>query len=67
MTWKSEIGDTDRAINFIIGTIGSTPEIKLTGGKVNLLGNLEITHTYVAGSQRVLINNPDTDVFIRFK
>ena len=58
-------GDTDRAINFIIGTIGSTPEIQLTEGKVTLLGNLEITHTDVAGSQRVLINNPDTDGFIR--
>ena len=58
-------GDTDRAINFIIGTIGSTPELQLTEGKVNLLGNLEITHTDVAGSQRVLINNPDTDGFIR--
>ena len=58
-------GDTDRAINFIIGTIGSTPELQLTEGKVNLLGNLEITHTDVSGSQRVLINNPDTDGFIR--
>ena len=58
-------GDTDRAINFILGTIGSTPELQLTEGKVNLLGNLEITHTDVAGSQRVLINNPDTDGFIR--
>ena len=58
-------GVTDRAINFIIGTIGSTPELQLTEGKVNLLGNLEITRTDVAGSQRVLINNPDTDGFIR--
>ena len=58
-------GDTDRAINLIVGAIGSTPEIQLTEGKVNLLGNLEITHTDVSGSQRVLINNPDTDGFIR--
>ena len=58
-------GDTDRAINFIIGTIGSTPELTLSEGKLNLLGNLEITHTDVSGSQRVLINNPDTDGFIR--
>ena len=58
-------GDTDRAINFIIGTIGSTPELSLSDGKLNLLGNLEITHTDVSGSQRVLINNPDTDGFIR--
>ena len=37
----------------------------MTDGKVNLLGNLEITHVDVSGSQRVLINNPDTDGFIR--
>ena len=58
-------GDTDRAINFIVGTIGSTPELQLTEGKVNLLGNLEITHVDVSGSRRVLINIPDTDGFIR--
>ena len=32
---------------------------------MNLLGNLEITHVDVSGSQRVLINNPDTDGFMR--
>ena len=58
-------GDTDRAINFIIGAIGSTPELSLSEAKVTLLGNLEITHSDVSGSQRVLINNPDTDGFIR--
>ena len=58
-------GDTDRAINLIVGTIGSTPEIQLTEGKVDLLGNLEITHVDVSGSQRVLINIPDTDGYIR--
>ena len=58
-------GDTDRAINFIIGTIGSTPEIQVTEGKVNLLGNLEITHDDIAGQQRVLINNPDDNGWIR--
>ena len=58
-------GDADRAIHLIAGTIGSTPEIQLTEGKVNLLGNLEITHVDVSGSQRVFINNPDTDGFIR--
>ena len=57
-------GDTDRAINLIVGTIGSTPEIQLTAGKVNIFGNLEITHTDVAGSQGVVIKNPDTDGFI---
>ena len=43
-------GDTDRSITFIVGAIGSTPELQLDNGKVNLLGNLEITHTDVAGS-----------------
>ena len=52
-------------INLTVGLESSTPEIQLTDGKVNLLGNLEITHTDVSGSQRVLINNPDTDGFIR--
>ena len=58
-------GDTDRSIIFRVGAIGSTPELQLDNGKVNLLGNLDITHTDVAGSQRVLMNNPDTDGFIR--
>ena len=58
-------GDTDRAINFIIGTIGSTPELQLTEGKVSLLGNLEITHDDITGQQRVLINNPDGNGWIR--
>ena len=58
-------GDTAGEMNLTIGLESSTPEIQLTDGKVNLLGNLEITHTDVSGSQRVLINNPDTDGFIR--
>ena len=58
-------GDTDRAINFIIGTIGSTPQLQLTEGKVNLLGNLEITHDEITGQQRILINNPDDNGWIR--
>ena len=58
-------GDTDRAINFIIGTIGSTPELSLTEAKVTLLGNLEITHDDITGQQRVLINNPDDNGWIR--
>ena len=58
-------GDTDRAINFIIGTIGSTPELQLTEGKVSVLGNLEITHDDITGQQRVLINNPDDNGWIR--
>ena len=58
-------GDALGDINLTVGLETSTPEIQLTDGKVNLLGNLEITHVDVAGSQRVLINNPDTDGFIR--
>ena len=58
-------GDALGEINLTVGLESSTPEIQLTDGKVNLLGNLEITHTDVSGSQRVLINNPDTDGFIR--
>ena len=53
-------GDTDRAINFIIGTIGSTPELQLTEGKVSLLGYLDITHDDITGQQRVLTNNQMT-------
>ena len=58
-------GDTAGEMNLTIGLESSTPEIQLTDGKVNLLGNLEITHVDVSGQQRVLINNPDTDGFIR--
>ena len=58
-------GDTDRAINLIVGTIGSTPAIQLTEGKVSLFGNLEIAHDDITGQQRVLINNPDDNGWIR--
>ena len=58
-------GDTDRSIIFRVGAVGTTPELQIDDGKVNLLGNLEITHADVAGSQRVLMNNPDTDGLIR--
>ena len=57
-------GDTDRAINLIVGTIGSTPEISVNEANVNLLGHLEFTHTDVSGSQRVKIDNPDSDGII---
>ena len=36
-------GDTDRAISFIAGTIGSTPELSLSEAKVKLNSNLAIT------------------------
>ena len=54
-------GDTDRAINLIVGAIGSTPEISISDANVNLLGNLNITHSDVSGSQRVKMDNPDSD------
>ena len=57
-------GDTDRAINLIVGAIGSTPEISLNEANVNLLGHLDFTHTDVSGSQRVKIDNPDSDGII---
>ena len=52
-------------IYFTIGTIGSTPEIQLTDGKVSLLRNLEISHIDDAGTPRVTINNPDDNGWIR--
>ena len=57
-------GDTDRAINLIVGAIGSTPEISVNEANVNLLGHLDFTHTDVSGSQRVKIDNPDSDGII---
>ena len=57
-------GDTDRSINMIVGTVGSTPEISISEASVNLLGNLDITHSDVSGSQRVKFNNPDSDGII---
>ena len=57
-------GDTDRAINLIVGTIGSTPEISVNEANVNLSGHLDFTHTDVSGSQRVEIDNPDSDGII---
>ena len=52
-------------INLTVGLEASTPEIQLTDGKVTLLGNLEITHDDITGQQRVLINNPDDNGWIR--
>ena len=57
-------GDTDRAINLIVGTIGSTPEISVNEANVNFLGHLDFTNTDVSGSQRVKIDNPDSDGII---
>ena len=57
-------GDTDRAISLIVGAIGSTPEISVSEASVNLLGNLDITHSDVSGSNRVKFNNPNSDGII---
>ena len=54
-------GDTDRAINLIVGAIGSTPEISISEANVNLLGHLDITHSTGSTSERVKIDNPDAD------
>ena len=58
-------GDALGDINLTVGLEASTPEIKITDGQVTLVGQLEITNTDVSGQQRVLINNPDDDGFIR--
>ena len=65
--YKLYIRNSDQAgeMNLIMGLESSTPEIQLTDGKVTLVGQLEFTNTDVSGQQRVLINNPDTDGFIR--
>ena len=52
-------GDTDRAINLIVGAIGSTPEMSISEASVNLLGNLDITHSTVSTSERIRYNIPD--------
>ena len=57
-------GDTDRAINLIVGVIGSTPEISVSEDNVNLLGHLDITHSTVSTSERARIDNPDPDGLI---
>ena len=57
-------GDTDRSIIFRIGTIGSTPQVKLTNSNVNLLGHLDITHSTVSTSERIKIDNNDSDGLI---
>ena len=57
-------GDTDRAINFIVGTLGSTPELAISNGGVNMLGHLDITHSTVSTSERVKVDNPDADGLI---
>ena len=57
-------GDTDRQIWFIVGKIGSTPEVAINEASVNLLGNLDITHSTVTTSKLIKIDNPDSDGLI---
>ena len=54
-------GDGAGEMNIMVGAEVSTPEIKITDAKVNLLGHLEITHGTVSTSEKVKYNNPDTD------
>ena len=54
-------GDTDRAINLIVGAIGSTPKISVSEANINVLGHLDITHSTVSTSERVKMDNPDAD------
>ena len=54
-------GDTDRAINFIIGAIGSTPELTLSKAKVKMNSNLEITQeTIIATYEQIQLVNTDS-------
>ena len=53
-------GDTDRAINFIIGTIGSTPELSLSEAKVKINSNLEITQETISTVDQIQFLNTDT-------
>ena len=62
-------GDTDRAINFIIGTIGSTPELSLSEAKVKMNSNLEITQeTIIATYEQIQFVNTDAsgEIFFYF-
>ena len=38
-----------------------TPEIKVTDTQANLLGHVDITRSYVSVSQRVKMDNPDSN------
>ena len=62
-------GDTDGAINFIIGTIGSTPELSLSEAKVKMNSNLEITQeTIIATYEQIQFVSTDSagEIFFYF-
>ena len=52
-----ELGD----MNLTVGLEASTPEIKIANADVDLLGHLDITHSTVSTSERVKMDNPDSD------
>ena len=54
-------GDALGDINLMVGLETSTPEIRITNANVNLLGNLNITHSTVSTSERISYNIPDTN------
>ena len=54
-------GDALGDINLTVGLEASTPEIKITNANVNLVGHLDITHSTVSTSERVKMDNPDSD------
>ena len=54
-------GDALGDINLTVGLEASTPDKKITNSNVNLLGHLDITHSTVSTSERVKMDNPDSD------
>ena len=54
-------GDALGEMNIMVGAEITTPEIKITNDKINLLGHLDITHGTVSTSERIKYNNPDAD------
>ena len=44
-----------------MGLQSSTPKIKVTDGQANLLGYVDIRHSDVSVSQRVKMDNPDSN------
>ena len=48
-------------INITMELQSSTAEIKVTDGQANLLGHVDITHPDVSLSQRIKMDNPDSN------
>ena len=47
--------------NITMGLQSSTPEIEVTDGQADLLGHVDITHSDVSVSQRVKMDNPNSN------